>query len=160
MLVLFIYIDKMIEHPDFTNAISLIWHAAFMAGIESVQKTSAGAGGGDVSVDAASVSPVVSVNDALLSFSSMDHASLLGLGELGVGGLQELCSFGGSEGTPESAVGQEIVQVADGEVEKLNERGDCDRGEGQGVVVGNEVVRGEDDAAEDAPASCATLSRA
>ena len=38
--------DKLIEHPDFTNTISLILHAAFMAGVESLQKTSAGVGGG------------------------------------------------------------------------------------------------------------------
>ena len=51
------------------------------------------------------VGPVVSVNDALLSFASMDYASLLGLGELGIEGLRELCSFGDSESTPESVVG-------------------------------------------------------
>ncbi|CAH1412852.1 unnamed protein product [Lactuca virosa] len=153
-------VDKLIEHLDFTNVISLIRHAAFVAGIESVHKTSAGAGGGDVGVDAAFVGPVVSVNDALLSFASMDHASLLGLGELDVGGLRELCSFGGSEGTPESAVGQDIVQAAEVGGKKVNEGGDGDRGEGQVVVVGNEVVRGEDDVVEDAPASCATPSGA
>ena len=59
------------------------------------------------------VGPAVSVNDALLSFASMDHASLLGLGELGIEGLRELCSFGGSEGTPESVMGQEIVPVVE-----------------------------------------------
>ena len=127
-----------------------------MVGIESVRKTSAGAGGGDVSVDAASISLVVSVNDALLYISSMDHASLLGLGELGVGGLRELCSFGGLEGTPESAMGQDIMHVAEVDAGGGNEGGDGDHGEGEMVGLGNEVACGDNDAVEDAPASCAT----
>ena len=97
-------VDKLIEHPDFTNAISLICHVAFMAGVESIQKASGGGGGGEAVVGMSSVGPVVGINDALLSFASMDHASLLGLGEVGIEGLRELCSFGGSESTPESVV--------------------------------------------------------
>ena len=56
----------------------------------------------------------------------------------------------------ETAMGQDVVQVAEVGGEKGNEGGDGDSGEGQVVVVGNEVVRDEDDAVEDAPASCAT----
>ncbi|CAH1421562.1 unnamed protein product [Lactuca virosa] len=60
------------------------------------------------------------------------------------------------EGTPESAMGQGIVSVAEVDAGKGNEGGDDDLGESEVVVVGNEVTCGEDDVVEDAPASCAT----
>ncbi|KAL7587627.1 hypothetical protein Lser_V15G36969 [Lactuca serriola] len=110
-------VEKLIEHLDFTNAISLIRHVAYMAGVDSIQMTLGGSGSGEAVVGALSVGPVVSINDALLSFASMDHASLLGLGEVGIEGLRELCSFGGSEGMPESIVGHEMVLVTGADME-------------------------------------------
>ena len=73
--------DKLIEHPEFMGAVSLIRHAAFVAGAESIRKVVADAGHQGL-VDAPTFGYVASVNEALLAFASMDHASLLGLGEL------------------------------------------------------------------------------
>ena len=141
-------VDKLIEHPDFTNAISLIRHAAYVAGVESVQKTSSGGESGEAGASSLSVGPVVSVSDALLSFASMDHAGLLGLGEMGIDGLRELCSFG-SEGTPEDVAGREMVLVNDigvgGNVKDHGASGDdraCVRGDDVDEVVDDREVSG------------------
>lgn len=79
--------DKLIEHPEFTTAVSLIRHATFVVGEESgrgnlASETSSGPSGGD-----SQLNPALSVNEAFLAFSSMDHASLLGLGDLDIQGI-------------------------------------------------------------------------
>lgn len=61
---------------------SLIRHFAFVVGAEYIRNTLASVGSGGIVTSAPSSGPVVRVNEALLSFSSMDHASLLGLGDL------------------------------------------------------------------------------
>lgn len=81
-------VDRLIEHPDFPSAISLIRHSSFVFGADSVRSTLASDGPADLVVNVPSSSPVVSVNEALLSFSSMDHTSLLGLGYLDVQGIR------------------------------------------------------------------------
>lgn len=94
------FVDKLIEHPDFTSAVSLICHSAFIAGEKSVRNTLESAGPENLVASSPSSGHVVSVNEALLSFSRMDHASLLGLGDLDIQGVRELCAFSGSECTP------------------------------------------------------------
>lgn len=70
--------DKLIEHPNFTGAMSRIRHAAFLVGEES------GRNGLKAEVDSDSYDPnasdsrykhTMSLNDALLVFATMDHAS-------------------------------------------------------------------------------------
>lgn len=71
-------VDKLVEHPDFTGVMSLIHHSAFVAGVES-SRSGLMSETGSRSVRS-NIGSVPSVNDALLAFASMDHASLLGLG--------------------------------------------------------------------------------
>ena len=66
---------------------SLIRHSAFVAGAESDRNTLANVRFEDL-VTSIPLGLVVSVNEYLLSFASMDHTSLLGLGDLGA-----LCLF-------------------------------------------------------------------
>ena len=102
-------VDKLIEHPDFTGAVSLIRHAAFVAGAESVRAALVTAGQPCL-VNTPPASPVTSVNEALLAFASMDHASLLGLGELDIQRVRDICAFSGSDGTPEDVVdGNDVI---------------------------------------------------
>ena len=81
------FVDKLIEHSDFTGAVSLIRHFAFVVGAEYIHNTLASVGSGGIVTSAPSSGPIVHVNEALLSFSSMDHASLLGLGDLDIQGV-------------------------------------------------------------------------
>ena len=137
-----------------------------MAGVESVQKVTAGVGSEGVGACLPAAGPVVSVNDDLLSFVSMDHASLLGMGYLEIEGQWELCSFSSSGGTLEGMVGEreETVEVIQDNVGKggqvVEDGSDCNigvGGEGPGVdVIG--VVAGMSAEDEDALASCATPS--
>lgn len=66
---------------------SLIRHSAFVARAESDRNTLANVPSEDL-VTSIPLGLVVSVNEYLLSFASMDHASLLGLRDLGA-----LCLF-------------------------------------------------------------------
>lgn len=61
----------------------------------------AGSGPHNPSASDSRLSPALSVNEALLAFASMDHASLLGLGDLDIQGIRELGAFDSVEGTPE-----------------------------------------------------------
>lgn len=97
-------VDKLIEHPEFTDVVSLIRHVAFVAGAKFVRNALANAGHSSL-VDAPSSGPVTSVDKALLAFASMDQASLLGLGDLDMQGVCDLCAFSGSDCTPEDMVG-------------------------------------------------------
>lgn len=157
-------VDKLIEHPGFTNAISLIRHAAFVVGAESVRKVAVGVGSEGASACPLVASHVVSMNDVLLSFASMDHASFLGLGDLDIEGLPVLCSFSSSGGTPEGMVveREETVEVIEDNVGKdgqgVEDGSECNIGVGGegpgGEVIG--LVAGMSDENEDALASCAT----
>lgn len=94
--------DKSIEHPEFTSVMSLIRHVTFVVGEESDHSNlTAGLDSGsyDLNTSSSRTGHVLSVNDALLAFSSMDHASLLGLGDLDMQGFQELCAFDDAEET-------------------------------------------------------------
>lgn len=51
---------------------------------ESVRNASASVGFGDTVIGPPSSGPIVIKNEALLSFSSTDHATLLGLGDLDI----------------------------------------------------------------------------
>lgn len=92
--------DKMIEHPEFTGIVSLIRHATFVAREEfghSNLRTDLDSGSHDPNVSFPRSSHTLSVNDALLEFATMDHASLLGLGNLDMQGMQQLCAFEGAK---------------------------------------------------------------
>lgn len=87
--------------------------------------------------------PVVSVNEALLAFASMDHSSILGLGDLDIKGDQELCAFTGSEGTPEGVEVDAMGDlVAGSNVDDLV--GDGDGGVGGDGGISN-VIQGVSD---------------
>lgn len=88
--------DKLIDHAKFTSGISQIRHAAFVAGKES------SCNGLKVEIDFGVYDPddsdsrrihTTSLNDALLSFVTIDHASLLGLGHLDMVGMRRLCAL-------------------------------------------------------------------
>lgn len=77
--------ETLIEHPEFTSGISRIRHAAFVAGEESDRaglKAEIDFGVHDPDTSDSRSNHTTSLNDALLSFTTMDHASLLGLGNL------------------------------------------------------------------------------
>lgn len=96
--------DKLIEHPEFTGTISLIHHAAFVAGEEfgrSNSRSEISSGSHNLSASDSRSGPALSVNEALLAFVSMDHVSLLGLGDLDMQGIRELCAFDSAGETPE-----------------------------------------------------------
>lgn len=138
-------VDKLIEHPEFTNAVSVICHSAFVVIADSVRSALVSAGQQGL-INASSSSPVVSVNEALLAFSSMDHASLLGLGDLDMPGIRDLCAFSGSDCTPkvmaddddEVGHGDNVVAGGDGIVVE-------GAGGGEGVNVGLDSKSSEDD---------------
>lgn len=115
-------VDKLIDHPEFTGVVSLIHHVAFVAGAESVCNALAIAGHSSLVV-APSSGPVTSVDKPLMAFASMDHASLLGLGDLDMQGVHELCTFSSSDCTPEDVAG-----------------GNDDVGHGDDVVIGSENI--------------------
>lgn len=82
--------DKRIEHPKFIGVVSRIRHVAFVTGEDS------GRSALKAKVDSGSYNPndsdsrsshTTSLNDALLVFASMDHASLLGLWNLDIEGM-------------------------------------------------------------------------
>lgn len=82
--------DKLIKHLEFTSAVSQIHQAAFAASEES------GRVGLKAKIDFGAYGPnasdsrfghTTSLNDALLAFAAMDHASLLGLGHLDMVGM-------------------------------------------------------------------------
>ena len=160
-------VDKLIEHLNFTNSISLIRHASFIAGAKSDHDVSVPAAGPDY-IDPGDDVPPASVNEALLSFSSMDHASLLGLGGLDIQRLCELCAFVGFEGTLDGMSSGAVGD--DDEIE--GGRGGAGNviegtvGDGKGVGVGDgsvvepvgESVVGVTEKGAHAP--CATSSRA
>ena len=77
-------VDNLIECPNFTNVVILIRHFGFVVGDESVRNASASVGFGDTVIGPPSSGPIVIKNEALLSFSSTDHATLLGLGDLDI----------------------------------------------------------------------------
>lgn len=89
--------DKLIEHLEFTSAVILIRHAAFFAGKEfgwSSLKAAMESGSHDSDTNGSQSSRSLSINEALLAFSTMDHASLLGLGSLDMEGMRRLCALG------------------------------------------------------------------
>lgn len=78
--------DKMIEHPEFTGIVSLIRHATFVAREEfghNNLRTDLDSGSHDPNVSFPRSIRTLSVNDALLDFATMDHASLFRVGKLG-----------------------------------------------------------------------------
>ncbi|CAI9269058.1 unnamed protein product [Lactuca saligna] len=122
------------EAMNFTNAISLIQHAAFVAEVESVQKTYVGAGGRDVGVGATSVGRLLSGTPK----SAVGH-EVVPVFEVDAGGGNE-----GGEDDGDHSVGSNVGDGNECEV----------------VVVGSEVAGDGNDVVEDAPASCATPPRA
>ncbi|CAH1414366.1 unnamed protein product [Lactuca virosa] len=88
-------VDKLIEHPSFTKAVSLIRHFAFVDGAESVRNSLVGVGVRDAAAGASSAGPTVR--------------------DLDIQGIRDLCIFSGSEGTPEAVAGNEgeIVQLGE-----------------------------------------------
>lgn len=165
-------VDRLIEHLDFTSVVSLIPQPALIAGVESVRSTLESIEPENLVTNAPSSGLVVSMNEALLSFSNMDHTSLLGLGDLDIYGIQEIYAFSDSECTPEGRVGDHEVageyvvgEDTTGVVISVNgcvvggACGGMDDGKDAGggaVTVGEKVgveSGGGDD--EDAPALCA-----
>lgn len=120
------FVDKLIEHPEFTGVVSLIRHIAFVVGAESMRNALVSAGHSG-HIDAPFFGPVTSVNEAFLAFASMDHASLLGLGDLDMQGVRGLYAFCGSDCTPEDMAS-----------------GDDEVGHGDNIVVGDgdTVIKG------------------
>lgn len=108
-------VDMLIEHPDFTSVVSLICHSAFVVRAESVRSTLASVGPENLVISTPSFGPVVSVNEAFLSFVNMDNTSLLGLGDLDIQRILELCAFSDSKCTPEGMVGDGDEVARDGE---------------------------------------------
>lgn len=93
---LILVVDKLVEHPDFTSVVSLIRHSSFVVGSESSRSgfmSKIGSSSVNPNVGAPQPESVPSVNDALLSFASMDHTSLLGFGDLDIQGVRALCAF-------------------------------------------------------------------
>lgn len=89
-------LDKLIEHPEFTIIVSRIRHAAFVSGEESDHdglKVEIDFGAYDPNDSDSRSSHTTSLNDTLLSFSTMDHTSLLGLGHLDMAGMCQLCAL-------------------------------------------------------------------
>lgn len=83
--------EKLIEHLEFIGVVSQIRYTTFVSGDESERSTL------KVEVDFDSCEPNVSdfgsshttsLNDSLLAFDTMDHASLLGLGNLDMEGMR------------------------------------------------------------------------
>lgn len=126
-------VDKLVEHPDFTGIMSLICHSAFVAGVES-SRSGLMFETGSRSVRS-NIGSVPSVNDALLAFASMDHASLLGLGDLDIQEVHALCAFTGSEGTPKDMVVDDDENVV----------GDTSGGNGSGGDASDRVGDSEGD---------------
>lgn len=88
--------DKLIEHSEFSNAVSQIWHVAFVAGEESYRsglKAEVDSDAYDPNVSDSQSSHTTSLNDVLLTFATMDHVSLLGLGHLGIVGMRQICAL-------------------------------------------------------------------
>lgn len=104
-------VEKLIEHPGFRNSMSFIRNSAFVVGAESIRNASMSVGLGDTAIGASPSGSSVSMSEALLSFASMDHAALFGLGDLDIQGIRELYTFSGSKGTPEVVAGHEEEAV-------------------------------------------------
>lgn len=82
---------KLIEHPEFTGDVSQIRHATFVVGEESCHsclKAVMESGSYDPDTDDSRSSQTMGVNESMLAFVTMDHASLLGLGNLDI----EVCN--------------------------------------------------------------------
>lgn len=88
--------NKLIEHLKFTSTVSRVRHASFVAGDESGHnglKAEIDSGSYDPNASDSRSSHTTSLNDVLFDFSTMDHASLLGLGHLDMMVMHQLCSL-------------------------------------------------------------------
>ena len=128
--------DKLLKHPEFTGGISRIRHAAFVVGEES------GWANLKAQVDARTYDPSAShswsshtsaLDDALLSFVTMDFAGLLRLGHLDVDRVRALCAFDeGKEDVEVLGPGGAGASAGAGGIDGGGEVGD---GDGAGGVV-------------------------
>lgn len=108
--------DKIIEDTEFTGVVSRIRHAAFVTGEES------GCSGLKAEVDFGSYhsnanesrsSHTMSLNDFLLLFAIMDHASFMGLGHLDMEGMCQLCILDAVDEIPDDILIDGVVGDGD-----------------------------------------------
>lgn len=121
--------DKLLEHPEFTCGTSLICHATFVAGEES--------GWANLKAQVASdsrLSHSLALDDALLAFTTMDFAGLLGLGHLDVRRVRALCAFEEGEDVAEG-----VAVVAGGTGAGVGDGGVAGAGDAGGNVISNDM---------------------
>lgn len=86
--------EKLIEHAEFTGAVIRIRYTVFVVGEESEcsrLKAKVDSGSYDPNVSNSRSSHSTSLNDARLAFTTMDHVSHVGLGNLDMEGMHQLC---------------------------------------------------------------------
>ncbi|KAL7614546.1 hypothetical protein Lser_V15G04891 [Lactuca serriola] len=125
--------DKLLEHPEFTGGIRRIRHAAFVVGEESGWsnlKAQVDIRTYDPSASDSRSSHSLALDDALLGFTTMDFAGLLGLGPLDMGGVRALCAF------DEGVVGLGVGAVGGGDGNDDGVAVEGDNGDGDGATGG------------------------
>lgn len=132
--------DKLIEHLEFTSAVSRIRYVAFVAAEESGRsglKAEVDFGLYDPNVSDSQSNHITSLNDTLLTFATMDHASFLGLGNLDMVGMRQLGALDEVDEVPDGML-IEGVGGDGGDNDGNNDSGGDNGDDGGGAVVGGD----------------------
>lgn len=88
------FMDKLIEHPEFIGRVSRIFHVVFVAREEFSHarlKVEIDSGTYDPKASDYRSSHTIRMDDALVSFVTLDYAALISLGQLYMVEIRQLC---------------------------------------------------------------------